>query len=112
MKPRQRTLASFTAVLGLITLILAVSILVEKAHENHLPERNGRSTQGALIAYGLPAGILLLLSAFAGSGKHLHSNRTPPGTRSPGSESYCSFRNTGFAMEWPMRMPPRFMPAH
>jgi uncharacterized integral membrane protein len=112
MKPRQRTLASFTAIIGLITLILAVSILAEKAHENHLPERNGRGTHEALIAYGLPAGILILLSAVFGFGKYLHRSRTTPGTISPGSGSYCSRRDALFPMEWPMRQPLRSMPLH
>jgi hypothetical protein len=104
MKPRQRKLVSFTAIIGLITLILAVSVLAEKAHENHLPERNGRGTHEALIAYGLPVGILILLSAVSGFGRSLHRHGDISGTTSPGAGSRCSSKDTGFVMEWPMRM--------
>jgi hypothetical protein len=104
MKPRQRNLVSFTAIIGLITLILAVSVLAEKAHENHLPERNGRGTHEALIAYGLPVGILILLSAVSGFGRPLHRHGDISGSTSLGAGSHCSSKDTGFAMEWPMRI--------
>jgi hypothetical protein len=112
MKPRQRALASFTAILGLITLILAVSVLAEKAHENHLPERNGRGTHEALIAYGLPAGVLILLSAAFGFGNYRHRSRSVPGTISKTQISYCPRGDTISGMEWPMRVPLLLMPAN
>ena len=112
MKPRQRTLASFTAIIGLVTLILAVSVLAEKAHENHLPERNGRGTHEGLIAYGLSAGVLSLLSTVAGYGNYRHRSRSIPGTTAQTQISYCPRRDTVSGMEWPMRMPLMMMPAN
>ncbi len=104
MKPRHNILASFPAVIGLITLILAVSVLAEKAHEGHLPERNGRGISEILVTYGLPAGVLILLFAVCGVRKHLHSSRTIPSTVSQRSGISCSLGDIGLIVGWPMRL--------
>ena len=73
MAPQQRNLATFTIIIGVLTLILAVSALAEKAHEGHLPERNDRGTAEAIVSSGIPGGILLLFSPFSGTNRHRHS---------------------------------------
>ncbi len=57
-----------TVILGVLTLILAISALTEKSHEGHLPERNYRGTAGAIVASGIPGGLLILYSVLSGTG--------------------------------------------
>jgi hypothetical protein len=38
MKAQRKDLAAFTIIIGVLTLILTVSALAEKAHGDHLPE--------------------------------------------------------------------------
>jgi hypothetical protein len=103
MKGQRRDLAAFTIIIGVLTLILIVSALAEKAQGDHLPERNGRGMTEALITSGLPAGILILLSAVSGSvsSKNRHKTNTDSTTRRISPR--CTTGNTDFAMQWPMR---------
>ena len=103
MKQRKPTLAAFTAIIGMLTLILAVSILAEKGHEAHLPERSGRATHEALIASGLPVGILLLLSVIAHSAGVWHRQSDHRSTMVLSGQSRCTMMDARFAMVWPMR---------
>lgn len=105
MKQRTQTLAAFTATLGLLALVLAVSALAEKAHGDHLPERNGRGGNGAFIPFGIPAGILALLSAVSGPAAYRHRHTANPGTFVPPSLSRCTLTGNRTAMVWPMRIP-------
>ncbi|MGD0535229.1 MAG: hypothetical protein ABR999_07295 [Methanoregula sp.] len=73
MAPQRKNLATFTIIIGVLTLILAVSALTEKSHEGHLPERNDRGTAEAIVSSGIPGGILLLFSTFSGTNRHRHS---------------------------------------
>jgi hypothetical protein len=73
MAPQRRNLATFTLIIGVLTLILAVSALAEKSHEGHLPERNDRGTAEAIVSSGIPGGILLLCSIVSGTNRHRHS---------------------------------------
>jgi len=104
MNQRTPTLAAFTATLGLLALILAVSALAEKAHGDHLPERNGRGSHTALIASGLPAGIIALLAAFSGPAAHWHRRSDTRGTTVPPAFPRCTMTGSGSAMAWPMRL--------
>jgi len=86
MKQPQINLAAFSAIIGFILLILAVSILAETSHEGHLPERNDRGTNGAPVATGVLAGAVILWT-------------TPPG--SSGNRNHpdaASHRNNRMAM--------------
>ncbi|MGB8220290.1 MAG: hypothetical protein WCE46_07915 [Methanoregula sp.] len=73
MAPQRKNLATFTIIIGVITLILAVSALTEKSHEGHLPERNDRGTTEVIVSSGIPGGILLLYSAVSGTNRHRQS---------------------------------------
>jgi hypothetical protein len=73
MAPQKRNLATFTIIIGVLTLILAVSALAEKSYEGHLPERNDRGTAEAIVSSGIPGGILLLYSIVSGTNRHRHS---------------------------------------
>jgi hypothetical protein len=72
MAPQRRNLATFTIIIGVLTLILAVSALAEKSHEGHLPERNDRGTAEAIVSSGTPGGTLLLYSIVSGTNRHRH----------------------------------------
>ena len=86
MAPQRRDLATFTVIIGVLTLILAVSALAEKSHEGHLPERNDRGYAEAIVSSGIPGGILLLFSAVSGTSRHRHS---PIGTLASFGHSCC-----------------------
>jgi hypothetical protein len=73
MAPQRKNLAAFTIIIGVLTLILAVSALTEKSHEGHLPERNDRDTGESVVSSGIPGGILLLFSVVSGTSRHRHS---------------------------------------
>jgi hypothetical protein len=73
MAPQRKNLATFTIIIGVLTLILAVSALTDKSHEGHLPERNDRGTAESIVSSGIPGGILLLFSAVSGTNRHRHS---------------------------------------
>ncbi len=101
MKAQRKNLAAFTIMIGVLTL--TVSALAEKAHGDHLPERNGRGTAGVIITSGLPAGILLLLSAVSGSRSHEPTqNQYWQHTAAQLLPLYN--RDTYFAVQWPMRL--------
>ncbi len=106
MKAQRKDLAAFTIIIGVLTLILTVSALAEKAHGDHLPERNGRGTPEVVITSGLPAGILILLSAVSGSVSRTNRCITKPGSAALSNPPRCTIRNTCFAMQWPMRSQP------
>jgi hypothetical protein len=106
MKAQRKDLAAFTIILGVLTLILTVSALAEKAHGDHLPERNGRGTAEAVITSGLPAGILILLSAVSGSVSRTNRCKTRTGSITLRSPSRCTTGDTLFALQWPMRSQP------
>jgi len=89
-----------------LTLILTVSDLAEKAHGDHLPERNGRGTAEVVINSGLPAGILILLSAVSGSASRTNRCKTKPGSITLRNPSRCTTGNTYSAKQWPMRSQP------
>jgi hypothetical protein len=78
MKQPHKNLAAFSAILGLLVLILAVAVLAEKSHEGHLPERNDRGTNDAPVAAGILAGAVILLMTLPGSS----GNRNSPGAAS------------------------------
>lgn len=94
---------SFTAIIGVLTLVLAASALTEKAHEDHLPERNRKGTFEALIVFGLPAGILSLLACLFRSGNPQHRCNNKTAATACRVKPDSTFRDTSFAMEWPMR---------
>ncbi len=103
MASQQKNLATFTIIIGVLTLILTVSALTEKAHEDHLPERNGRGTAEGIIATGIPAWILILLSAVSGSvsNRNRHCNNTSSTTRfSQPSHRVMAYH---LPMRWQMR---------
>jgi len=102
MKPRKPTLAAFTAMIGMLALILTVSVLAEKAHEAHLPERNGRAHLEVQSPFGLPLGIALLLSSVSGFAGYRHRNRS--GTAQLRGNPGCTMKTLRFAREWPMRL--------
>jgi hypothetical protein len=102
MKQRTPTPAAFLATIGLVALILAVSALAEKAHGDHLPKRNGRGGHEAIVPFGLPAGIIALLSAIIGPAAYRHRHTTIPDiTLTP---ARCTMTGNAHAMGWPMRM--------
>jgi hypothetical protein len=99
MKAPRKDLAAFTIIIGVLSLVLTASALVEKAHGEHLPERNSRGTAEAIIASGFPVGILILLSAVSGFVTNQNRYRTKQGSLSPSGQSCCTARNTVFAMQ-------------
>lgn len=106
MKAQRKDLAAFTIILGVLTLILTVSALAEMAHGDHLPERNGRGTAEAVITAGIPAGILILLSAVPGSVTHTNRCKTKTGSVTLRKPTRCTTGDTFSAMQWPMRSQP------
>jgi hypothetical protein len=102
MKAQRKDLAAFTIIIGVLSLVLTASALAEKAHGEHLPERNSRSTAEAIITSGLPFGILILLSAVSGFVTNQNRYRKKSGSISPSGQSCCMAGNTVFAMQWPM----------
>jgi len=86
MKQPHKNLVAFSAIIGLLALILAVAVLAEKSHEAHLPERNDRGTHGAPVAAGILAGAVILLTTLP----VLSGNRNIPGA--------ASHRNNRMAM--------------
>jgi hypothetical protein len=90
--------------IGVLTLVLAVAALAEKAQEERLPEQNGRGTAEAIIASGFPFGILILLSAVSGFARYQHRCRSKSGGMTPPRQSCSTARDTDFAMQWPMRL--------
>lgn len=75
MKQPRISLAAFSAIIGLLALILAVAVLTETSHEGHLPERNNRETTSAPAAAGVLAGFFIAVIAIPGTA----SNRNSPG---------------------------------
>jgi len=87
MKDPHYNLAAFTLIVGVITLILAVSALAEKSHEGHLPERNDRGSAAALVSLtGLCA---ILFACRASQGTDRHRNDCTLTIRSPSGHSCC-----------------------
>jgi len=103
MKAQRKDLAAFTIIIRVLTLILTVSALAEKAHGDHLPERNGRGTAEALISSGLPAGILIILSAVSGSVSRTNRCKKHTGSAMLHMPARCSSLYTYPAIPWPMR---------
>jgi len=75
MKQPHKNLAAFSAIIGLLALILAVAVLAEKSHEAHLPERNDRGTHSVPVAAGILAGAVILVTTLP----VLSGNRNSPG---------------------------------
>jgi|GEM_PF-1870153 len=73
MKQPHKNLAAFSAIIGLLALILAVAVLAEKSHEAHLPERNDRGTNGVPVTAGILAGAVILLTTLPGSSGNRNS---------------------------------------
>ena len=103
MKASRKDLATFTIIIGVLSLVMTASALAEKAHGEHLPERNSRDTAEAIIASGVPVGILILLSAVSGFVSKQNRYRKKSGDLTPNGQSCCTARNIDFAMRWPMR---------
>ena len=101
MKQRKPSLAAFTAIIGMLAFILTVSVLAEKAHEAHLPERSGRANQEELNSSGISLGIVLLLSAVFGFARQWNGNKS--GTAKLSGQSGCTVKTMRFATGWPMR---------
>jgi len=82
MAQQRRNLAAFTIIVGILTLLLAASVLAEKLHEGHLPERNDRGNTGGITASGIYGGTLLLVLASLCSGRpgNRHTGSTQPHT--------------------------------
>jgi len=104
MASKRKNLAAFTIIIGVLTLLLTVSALTEKAHGEHLPERNDRSTAGAIISFGIHAGILILLSAVSGFISRQNRYRNTTGTIPCIDHSCCPTKIDQFPMAWPMRL--------
>ena len=111
MASKRKNLAAFTIIIGVLTLILAVSALAEKAHGDHLPERNGRGTAGPIISFGVPVGILLLLFAVSGFGSKQNRYRNTIGTIPRIDRSCCPVMIDPFPKVWPMRLQYSRMPS-
>jgi hypothetical protein len=67
MKALRKDLAAFTIIIGVFSLVLIASVLVEKAAREYLPERNSRTTAEAITASGLPGGFSSFYLLFQGS---------------------------------------------
>lgn len=104
MAQKHKNLAAFTAIIGVLTLILSVSALAEKAHGDHLPERNGRGTCEAVIPLGVPEGILILVSAVSGFVRRQNRYQNSTGNAAGIAQSGCMATADPFPMEWPMRL--------
>jgi hypothetical protein len=76
MAQQRKNLAAFTIIIGVLTLILTASAFTEKAHEDHLPERNGQGTGITIVSTGVTALILFLLSVVSGfiGNRNRHNN--------------------------------------
>ncbi|MFA4862024.1 hypothetical protein [Methanoregula sp.] len=105
MTLKRKNLAAFTIILGILTLILIVSAFAEKAHGDHLPERNGRGTAGSIITFGVPVGILILLSAVSGFTRRQNRYRNTAGTLSSSDQACCPAMIDQIPLVWPMRLP-------
>jgi hypothetical protein len=101
MTAHRKNLATFTIIIGVLTLILAASALAEKAHEGHLPERNGRGAAETIVSSGIPAWIIILLSAVSGSVSKANDHRE--NTRS--GQSRCQAGTYHLPLQWQMRWP-------
>jgi uncharacterized membrane protein YidH (DUF202 family) len=106
MTVQRKDLAAFTIIIGVLTLILAASALAEKAHEAHLPERNGRGTAEIPLSLGLPVGILILMSTALSFARNTNRGRSQSAGRIPSLQSCCTARVANFTMECPMRRHP------
>jgi len=100
MTSQRRNLAAFTLIIGILTLILAVSIFTEKAHEAHLPEQNNRGTAEAVVFTGVNAGILLLLSAVFGFVRNRNRYSSYTRIHSRFGQSSCPVGVYCFPMRW------------
>ena len=99
MTTQRKNLATFTIIIGVLTLILTASALAEKDHEGHLPERNGRGTAESIVSSGILAWILILFSAvFSFISKGIRKNGNTLSGR-----SCCPAMNNNFPMRWQMR---------
>ncbi|MDD1693387.1 MAG: hypothetical protein LUQ71_01565 [Methanoregula sp.] len=102
MTSERTNLATLTAIVGVLTLILSVSAFAEKAHGDHLPERNNRGIPEASVLPGIPLTILALFpvaSGFSGStSMSRHSIRTIAHKK-----SCCSNLLHQAVMSWHMR---------
>ena len=99
MTAQRKNLAAFTIIIGILTLILTASVLAEKAHEGHLPERNGRGSAETIVSSGVTAWILILFSAvlsFVSKGNRQNGNIIP-------GRSCCLAMISNFPMRWQMR---------
>jgi hypothetical protein len=103
MTSQRKTLADFTVIIGVLTLILAVSALAEKSHEAHLPERNGRGPPEAFAFPGVLVGILLVLSSVSGIAGNPNRYLRRSGNKRQSGQSCCPTNADYFAMGWPMR---------
>ena len=103
MASQRKNLATFTIMIGVLTLVLAASALAEKEHEGHLPERNGRGTTEAMLAAGIPAWILILFSAVSGSVKNRNSNCDNTYSTKRIGPHGCQTMAYHMLMRWPMR---------
>jgi hypothetical protein len=98
MTAQRKNLTAFTIIIGILTLILTASALAEKAHEGHLPERNGRGTAEAGVTTGAFAWILIQISAVSGfvSKGNRHNGNTSTG------QFCCPTMISNFPMRWQM----------
>jgi formate hydrogenlyase subunit 3/multisubunit Na+/H+ antiporter MnhD subunit len=103
MASQRKNLAAFTIIIGVITLILTAFAFAEKAHEDHLPERNGRGNAETTVSTGVSAGILILLSVVFGFASNRNRHRSNTGNTANFRHSYRPVMASLFPMRWQMR---------
>ncbi|MDD1702287.1 MAG: hypothetical protein LUQ31_04835 [Methanoregula sp.] len=89
MATRQKNLATFTIIFGVLALLLVAAALAEKSHEGHLPERNDRGAAETVISFGISLGMIGLVLAFYGIGSNRNRYLGTSGAQSNPGRSCC-----------------------
>jgi hypothetical protein len=103
MASKPKNLAAFTIIIGVLTLILTAFAFAEKAHEDHLPERNGPGNAETTVCTGVSAGILILLSVVFNSVSNRNRTRSNTGNTTNFGQPNCQVMTSYFPMRWQMR---------